>query len=291
MIRLNFHKKLDGPEGELILKVNCDIQQGEFVTLYGESGVGKTSILRIIAGLMEPDEGTIEFDSEVWNDTTQKKVLPSQNRKVGYVFQDYALFPNMTIRKNLLYALEKGQDQRWVDELIEIMELEQLQHRKPATLSGGQKQRVALARALVRKPRLLMLDEPLSALDKSMRTKLQDYLQKVHQLLQLTTILVSHDVSEIFKLSDRVICLENGVIKKDGTPEEIFSRKMVSGNYQFSGEVISINKEDVVYIIAVMIGNNVVKVVADEKEANQLKVGDNVLVASKAFNPIITKLM
>jgi molybdate transport system ATP-binding protein len=196
----------------------------------------------------------------------------------------------MSIRENLSYALEKGQDKSIIEELLSLMELEQLQYQKPAQLSGGQKQRVALARALVRQPDILLLDEPLSAVDNEMRLKLQDYIIKVHRKYQLTTILVSHDISEIYKMSDKVIVLENGKISKQGTPDEVFSSHLISGKFQFVGEILKIEKENFIYIVVVLIGNNVVKIIAMEEEIKDLNIGNKVLIASKAFNPIITKI-
>jgi molybdate transport system ATP-binding protein len=209
---------------------------------------------------------------------------------VGYVFQDYALFPNMTVLQNLEYALQKNQDNGKIRELLEFAELDELQHRSPETLSGGQKQRVALARALVQRPEILILDEPLSALDLKMRIKLQEYLLKVHKTYNLTTILVSHDIGEIVKLSDKVFELQNGHVIKKGAATEFFGLNKTSAKFRFSGEILKIQKEDVIYVISVLIGNDIIRVVSDPKEAAQLKVGDQVLVASKAFNPIIQKL-
>ncbi|MEO8111028.1 MAG: ATP-binding cassette domain-containing protein, partial [Ginsengibacter sp.] len=210
--------------------------------------------------------------------------------KTGFVFQDYALFPNMTVKENLEYALEKGQSKAIVDELVNIIELKDLQQRKPGELSGGQKQRVALARALVRKPNILMLDEPLSALDIKMRSLLQDYILRVHKEFNLTTILVSHDIGEIIKMSDKIFILDEGKITRQGLPIEVFSNKQVSGKFQFAGEIISIDKEDVVYIVTILIGVNIVKIVAVESEIQSMSPGDRVMVASKAFNPLLQKI-
>ena len=138
MIRFSLKKQLNGANeaGEMNLDVSCQLAPGTFAAIYGPSGAGKTSILRMLAGLLDPDEGLIEMNGELWLDTHQKLNKKPQHRKVGYVFQEYALFPNMSVRKNLEYGLDKGEDKRRVDELMEIIELGNLQHRKPATLSG-----------------------------------------------------------------------------------------------------------------------------------------------------------
>ncbi|MBI9064972.1 MAG: ATP-binding cassette domain-containing protein [Marinilabiliaceae bacterium] len=290
MIELDFEKTLNGASGELLLKVNQQITPGRFVTLYGKSGAGKTSLLRILAGLMQADKGLIKVNGSTWLDSANEFNLKPQKRKVGFVFQDYALFPNMTVKENLLFASDNGKDKALIRDLIDIVELGELQHRKPGTLSGGQKQRVALARALVQQPEILMLDEPLSALDHEMRLKLQQYILQVHREYNLTTILISHDVSEILKTSDTMLVLEHGKIIQKGTPAEVFSHKEVSGKFQFVGEIIKMEKQDVIYILSILIGNELVKVVADEREVKKYTIGERVIVASKAFNPIIKKL-
>ena len=290
MISFSIHKKLLTTEGKIPLDISCEIPKGQLATIYGSSGVGKTTILRILAGLLVPEHGKINVGSETWLDTANKINLPTQKRNIGIVFQDFALFPNMTVRKNLEYALEKNGDNNAVGELMEIMQLGQLSNRYQDTLSGGQKQRVALARALVRKPALLLLDEPLSALDNDMRVKLQDHILQVHRHYNLTTILVSHDMAEIFKMSDKIFVLENGQITKQGGKSEIFANQQVSSKIQFTGEVLDIEKEDIIYVVSVLINNNIVKVVAVDEDVRQLKQGDKVLVFTKAFNPIIRKI-
>lgn len=290
MIKATIHKTLRSATGKMKLDIKLDIKGGQFVTLYGPSGAGKTSTLRIIAGLLSPDKGSIVVNDTIWFDKESKIYCIPQQRKIGYVFQDYALFPHMTVRKNLEFALYKNQDKAIVDELISIVELEELQDRKPETLSGGQQQRVALARALVQKPEVLLLDEPLSALDIRMRSKLQDYILKVHKTYHLTTILVSHDIGEIIKMSDVVYKLQGGHVEKVGKPMTVFADNQLSGKFQFVGEVIDITKEDVIYIVTVLIGQNVVKVVAQEQEIVNLEIGDKVIVASKAFNPVLQKI-
>jgi molybdate transport system ATP-binding protein len=196
----------------------------------------------------------------------------------------------MTVRENLEYGLKSEEDGRLVSQLIEMVALGDLQDRKPDTLSGGQKQRVALARALVGKPELLLLDEPLSALDAKIRTKLQDDILAVHREFGLTTLLISHDLGEIHKLSDRVVELEQGKVLREGSPEELFLRDKISGKFRFTGQVLKIEAAGVVHIVTVLIQNQLVKVVAQEKEVRGLSVGDRVLVASKAFNPVLRKL-
>ena len=226
MININIKRKLAGADGLLDLSFDTQIQKGELVTLYGPTGSGKTSVLKMLAGLMEPHAGNIIVDNHIWFDETKKINVATQQRNIGMVFQDYSVFPNMTIRENLEYALSKNQDKKIVDELLEVSGLTNLQNKRPLNLSGGQKQRVALTRTLVRKPKLLLLDEPLSALDSEMRSKLQHFISEFHQKFELTTILVSHDLPEVMKMSNRVLVLENGVIKKDCSPTEILTSEI-----------------------------------------------------------------
>ena len=289
MIEANIKKKLTSDSGDMLLDVQLQIKTGEFVTLYGESGAGKTSTFKMLAGLLNPDDGQIVVGGQTWFDAKKKINIRPQQRKIGYVFQDYALFPNMTARENLEFALNDQRDKGIIDELVEIIELGDLQHRRPDTLSGGQKQRVALARALVQKPKILLLDEPLAALDARIRLSLQDYLFKVHKTYALTTVLISHDIGEVTRLSDKVFVIEKGKIKRQGTPTEIFTDSKISGKFRFVGEILKIEKQEVVYIVTVLIQNNIVKVIAQESEVSNLQAGDKVMVASKAFNPIIYK--
>jgi molybdate transport system ATP-binding protein len=284
---IDITKTLSGPDGPMALHVGLSLEPQEFITLFGPSGAGKTSVLRMVAGLMEPDEGRIVVDGEPWFDSTTHVSLPPNRRLAGLVFQDYALFPHMTVRQNLEYALPRGGISKEVSELLHLAGLDDLADRLPHSLSGGQKQRVALARALARKPRLLLLDEPLSALDPAMRSRLQDVVLDFHRQLGVTTILVSHTPAEIFKLSQRVYMLDGGRITRVGLPGEVFIGKKTSGKFKFEGEILAIERDDVVVIVTIGIGNNVVKVVASERDLGTLAVGSRVVVASKAFNPIL----
>ncbi|MCL6217471.1 ABC transporter ATP-binding protein [Zunongwangia pacifica] len=290
MIECKLKKELSAAEGKMMLAVDFRLQKGDFVVLYGNSGAGKTSILRMLSGLLTPENGFIKQESNIWFDAEKKIDLPIQKREIGLVFQDYALFPNMSVEENIYFSLPKKKDKKTAEELIELMELGNLRKQKIQQLSGGQQQRVALARALARKPKLLLLDEPLSALDHSMRTKLQDYILKLHKTYNLTTILVSHDPAEIIKMADKVLVLENGKITSTGTPISIFSESKLSGKFQFTGEVLAKIDEEVVSILHILIGNNVIKSVSAKDEIAHIQKGDKVLVASKAFNPIVTKI-
>ncbi len=221
MIEVSLKKKLFSALGKMQLDVEFTIQEGELVTLYGPSGAGKTTVLRMLCGLSTPDEGRISVRGQPWLDSAKKINLKPQHRDIGIVFQDYALFPNLTVKENLRYALKKGQPDAIVNELLEMMELTNLYDKKPELLSGGQRQRVALARAIVRKPRILLLDEPMSALDTALRVKIQDYILRVHEQFKLTTILVSHDIMEVIRLSNRVLLMDHGKIISQGGPTEI----------------------------------------------------------------------
>lgn len=231
-LSINIKKELQTAEGKFPLTVNLSVEKGEFLALTGPSGGGKTTLLRLIAGLEKAEEGQIIFNKSTWLNTSKKQFIVPQKRSIGFVFQDYALFPNMTIQQNLAFALDKNTPKNRVGELLELMELTALANRFPRQLSGGQQQRVALARALVRQPKILLLDEPLSALDTEMRQRLQDDLKRLHEAYDLTTILVSHDEREIFKLANRVVFIENGQMKKVGTPSEVLKNKGIFGKVQ-----------------------------------------------------------
>lgn len=289
MISLQFKKKLSFSSSVGYLEIDQKISAEEFVVLFGKSGAGKTSFLKIVAGLINPEDGIIEVNKEVWFDKRNKINVSPQKRNIGFVFQDYALFPNMTIAENIKFAQDK-KDKSIFNEIVEICGIRGLLDRKPNSLSGGQKQRIALARAVAKKPAILILDEPLSALDGETRLILQNELAEIHKTFKLTTIMVSHDIAEIAKLADRVLVLEEGKIKEHGEPVSIFSKGKVSGKVKIIGEIIKIVKEDVVYIVTVASGNNIIKAIATEEDKKDLLVGDKVMLSSKAFNPIIMKI-
>ncbi len=290
MIQLYLNKELNTSGGIMSLSIDMNIEQGEIVTLYGESGAGKTSTLRMIAGLLATDEGNIVVNEQIWLDTKQGINLKPQHRNVGFAFQDYALFPNMTVRENLEYALKKNQAKKDVDDLVNAMELGELQSKKTGMLSGGQKQRVSLARGLVQKPDVLLLDEPLSALDNEMRSKLQNYILKVHKENNLTIIMISHDIEEVLKLSDRVYILKNGKVTQTGTPSEVF-RQESNENLQLEGEIISIQKEDTKHKVSVRIGANVINIIVPTSEIKNYAIGDTIIVSSKIIAPTIQKVL
>ncbi len=289
MITINVQKTLLTSTGKVVLKFNETLPEKRFFSIFGNSGSGKTTILRMIAGLTKPDTGFIKVGDEIWFDSKKNIYLPPQKRKIGFVFQDYALFPNMTVKQNILFAMDK-KDLEFLDYLLKITQLKKLKDRYPYQLSGGQKQRVALARAIARKPKILLLDEPLSALDIRTRHILQDEIITFHKELNLTTFLVSHDYSEIIKMADFVFVLEKGKIVKKGKPDEVFVQSKISEKVKIVGEVLKIEKEDIIYILTISHYNDIIKVIITEDEAKDLKVGDKVLIAVKAFNPIIFKI-
>ena len=288
MININILKKLHGTVGQMDLNVDIEIEQGNFVALSGESGSGKTTLLRILAGLEDVKSGTIKVDNESWLEKNGQNnfSLSAQKREIGFVFQEYALFTNMTILNNLLYVRK---DLNLALKLLEMVDLKELKDRYPSSLSGGQKQRVSLARALMRKPKILLLDEPLSALDPAMRTKLQQEILSLHKEFKTTTIMVSHDPSEIYRLSNRVIVLQNGKVVNDGNVKDVLLRTTGSLKFSFEGELLDIYKLDVLNVGVVSIANQLVEVVLDSIEAKELEIGDIVNIGTKAFSPILSK--
>ncbi len=284
MIIIDVKKRLFGSKGDMNLDIKLDIKEGSFVSILGKSGSGKTTLLRIIAGL-ESARGNISVDREIWLE--KKRVLHPRERSVGFVFQDYALFPNMSVKENLLYA---NADENLANKLLNMTELDEMKDTLPTTLSGGQQQRVAICRALMRKPKILLLDEPLSALDMQMREKLQLEILKLHVEFKTTTIMVSHSPNEIYKMSDFVALMEDGKIKKYGNPKEILLKTSGSQKFSFGGRILDIYKADILHIAVIAIDNQIVEIVLDSNEAQSLKIGDSVRVSTKAFSPVVSKV-
>jgi molybdate transport system ATP-binding protein len=290
IIHIDIEKAMFTTNGKINLTFKAIILAGEIVSIYGDSGAGKTTLLRMLAGLVRPDKGIIKFGDSVWFNSDKKINIVPQNRNIGLMFQDYALFPNMTIEQNISFAQAIKNDKA-VHELLNVFGLFELRNRRPHCLSGGQKQRVAFARVLARKPKLLLLDEPLSAVDANLRSQLQDEILMANKSIGLTTILVSHDLNEVFKLANWVICIENGFIVKSGNPEEVFSDNSISGKVQITGKIARIEKQENINIVTVISGNNqIIKVIAFAEDIENMKLGDSVIVYTKAFNPIISKL-
>jgi spermidine/putrescine transport system ATP-binding protein len=214
--------------------VSLDVQQGEFLSLLGPSGAGKTTILRMIAGFDRPDSGEIHImDQNIVG-------LPSHKRPVNTVFQNYALFPHMTVAENVAYGLRqdrvRGDERRSrVREALDMVELARLAHRRPDELSGGQQQRVALARALVKRPSILLLDEPLGALDRRLRQQMQIELKTLQRETGIAFVLVTHDQDEALAMSDRIVVTRHGRIEQVGTPSELYDLPQTAFVADFMG--------------------------------------------------------
>ena len=221
-------------EGDVLSDLSLDVHRGEFVTLLGASGCGKTTTLRIISGLETPDAGTVLLDGQ---DIT---ALPPEKRPVNTVFQSYALFPHMNVEKNVAYGLRvRGADKATirarVEEMLELVQMRDYARRMPAQLSGGQRQRIAIARALAPQPRLLLLDEPLGALDLQLRRQMQLELKRLQKKLGITFIYITHDQEEAINMSDRIAVMRAGAFEQISTPEEIYDRPHTRYVAQFIG--------------------------------------------------------
>lgn len=228
----NVRKKFDGVG--VLEGINLAISRGEFITLLGSSGCGKTTTLRIIAGLEQPDTGTVLLEGK---DVTS--LAPNQ-RDVNTVFQNYALFPHMNVADNVGYGLKlkkvpKDEIRKRVREMLELVQLSGYEKRKPSELSGGQKQRVAIARALINNPKVLLLDEPLGALDLQLRRAMQTELKRLQKKLGITFIYITHDQEEAINMSDRIAVMKDGLFEQIGTPDEIYNHPKSSYVATFVG--------------------------------------------------------
>lgn len=222
-------------ENHVVRGVSFDVKRGEVFSLLGPSGCGKTTILRMIGGFEEPDSGKIFLDGAEITD------LPPNKRKINTVFQNYALFPHMSVRDNIAFGprtagLHEAQVRKMVDDMLEIIRLRDLADRMPANISGGQKQRIAIARALINKPKLLLLDEPLAALDLKLRQYMLLELDRIHDEVGTTFIYVTHDQGEAMSLSDRIAVMNNGLIEQIGTPAEIYENPKTKFVASFIGD-------------------------------------------------------
>ncbi|AQW81570.1 ABC transporter ATP-binding protein [Campylobacter pinnipediorum] len=285
MIDINVQKTLNSANGKFLLDAKLSIKDGEFVAIYGKSGSGKTTILRLLAGFETPDSGAILANDTIFY--KDKKSLAIQKRNIGFLFQDYALFENMSVIKNLLFAKK---DISLANELLDIMDISSLKNQSITNLSGGQKQRVALARALMIRPKILLLDEPLSALDTQTREKLQEYLIKINKQLKITTIIISHDVAEIYKLCDKVFFLDGGRIIKSGTPRQMFLKQQGSQKLAFNAKILDIKPTDTAFVVLVLVSNQLCKVVLSKNELKDLNVGDEIMLSIKAFGVNVQKI-
>ncbi len=282
-------------EGEAVLdNISLEISKGEFITLLGSSGCGKTTTLRIIAGLEQPDAGS------VWLDGREVTGLEPNQRDVNTVFQNYALFPHMNVAENIGYGLKlkkvpKSEIRKKVSQMLELVQLEGYEKRKPSELSGGQKQRVAIARALVNNPKVLLLDEPLGALDLQLRRAMQIELKHLQKKLGITFIYITHDQEEAINMSDRIAVMKDGRIEQIGTPDEIYNHPKTSyvatfvGNANIlHGVAESIQGENAI----VKIGNDkvIVKLETsqqDTEEKQHLTAGEKVTLAVRSENILL----
>lgn len=305
-LHVDIRKKL----GDFVLETAFDAENA-VTGLLGASGCGKSMTLKCIAGVETPDSGCIMLDGETLFDSARGINLKPQQRRVGYLFQQYALFPHLTVERNILTGLHRERDaaarQRRLRDIIEMMQLEGLEKLRPAQLSGGQAQRVALARMLVNEPRLLLLDEPFSALDAKIRQQMREELKKIQSDLGITVVFVTHDQEEAMALSHRIVVMNKGKFEQVGTPTEIYDQPKTRHVAGFIGEMnfiekdgktIAVRPEDVTVteagkgevngivrtimvlghyvVVTVQHGDTVIKCFVDREVSEKLQSGDEI---------------
>jgi molybdate transport system ATP-binding protein len=288
MIQIDIRKKKQAGSDIFTLDYKCQFEKGSVTAICGPSGSGKTTLLRMIAGLEYPDSGSISYNDSTWFDSGYRLSVPPEKRNTGYLFQDYALFPHLSVQKNINYGCRISGAE--LCELLEYLDISDLIKRYPHELSGGQKQRVALARALATRPEILLLDEPMAALDEEAGHRLNNLLITLQQQLHLTIILVSHNYLEIGRIADRVIEIKNGMITGEGNPLDIMFTNFNSNTYFFHGEVIRVERGDRYDRVLVSIGRNIREIDIVKHEIPQLKTGDLVKISSKPCDKQVKKI-
>ena len=270
--------------------IDLNINKGEFITFLGPSGCGKTTTLRIIAGLETPDSGNVVLSGEDVTDREPNK------RDVNTVFQSYALFPHMDVAANIGYGLKikkisKETIKNKITEVLELVQLQGFEKRKPSELSGGQKQRVAIARAVINNPKILLLDEPLGALDLQLRRQMQLELKKLQKKLGITFIYITHDQEEAINMSDRIVVMRDGIFEQVGTPDEVYNTprtsyvaKFVGNANVIEGKVSSVEKDN----LMVSVGMESIAVKKTEKD---FSIGDRITLAVRSENILVNEEM
>jgi putative spermidine/putrescine transport system ATP-binding protein len=281
----NINKQYNGVD--VLKNINMTIEDGKFVTLLGPSGCGKSTILRVITGLVKQDQGTLYLDEKNMND------VPTKGRSVGMVFQSYALFPNLNVFENVAFGLKvkkrsKEEIQSAVQKMLDLVGLSEKKNAFPHELSGGQQQRVALARALIVRPKVLLLDEPLSALDAQIRKHLQIQLRNIQQELNMTMVLVTHDQEEAMNVSDRIFVMNKGRIEQEGTPFEIYTKPKTEFIAGFIGSYNVFTKQELEFMIQKKVNNQASKF-AIRPEAIRIQPMENsYVIHAKAGKSVMT---
>ncbi|MDH3973482.1 MAG: ABC transporter ATP-binding protein [Deltaproteobacteria bacterium] len=287
----SFRKTFHGKKGEeFSLDLDFTLPEGKITVIFGPSGSGKSTILRLIAGLDAANGGVFKSAGETWFNAEKGINLAPQERQTGFLFQDLALFPHLTVEGNMSYAIEKKSEKLRIKALLEMTELTGLEHRYPHELSGGQQQRLALARSIAGEPKLLLLDEPFSALDRSVKKRIHEEFLKFHDRFGFTALMVTHDISEAYRLAEHAIILKEGKKVKEGTPEEVFLGKTLSTRIQIPVKVIEMESDEIHTLLTVEEGRRTFRVFVDNDEAKKITIGDEVIVAAKASEALVFKV-
>lgn len=258
MLQLNVNKELHLPGGLSSLNLEMEFHPGKVTGISGDSGVGKTTVIRMLAGLTDPDIGSILKDGKAWFDKAKNINLRPQERGLGFVFQDHQLFPNMSVIENLKFAASNHKNAvNKIGDYLDIFGLSEFKSSMPNSLSGGQSKRVAIIMALVRNPTLLLLDEPFAVLDEKMAIIVQDEILKYTHENRCVTVLVAHEITEIFKMTDFLYTIQNGKIISQGSPSEVFDSSASNDSITLVGIVVQskVNND----------GKNAIKVMANEQ--------------------------